>query len=226
MDESSNENNNNICKKYDEMKVYVTGYGPFQTILDNPSQELCEKLCSELECHKDIFDEKCQIAHKEILEVNVDYVREKIKDLHNLIEENCKTDFNKKTFHLIVHCGVNTNSDKVHLEKKSKNKITDYQKIFNKKISNECQESHLTCKLDLERICESLICKGHQCKVSEDAGNYLCNFVYFLSNNKFNENPDVSVLFFHIPEFITMPLEDTHKVLIYFINEVKNIYVK
>lgn len=228
MDKLSNEieSNNNISNKYDEMKVYVTGYGPFMTILHNPSQVLCDKLCSESECHKDIFDEKCQIIHKEILEVKVDYVREKIKDLHNLIEENCKLDNNKKTFHLIVHCGVNARSNKVHLEKISKNTITDYETIFNKKISDEWKESRLNCKLDLEKICESLICKGYQCQVSEDAGNYLCNYVYFLSNSKFYKSPDVYVLFFHIPEFITMPLEDTHKILINFINEVKNIYVK
>ncbi len=218
-------NINNNCKKYENIFVYVTGYGPFMDIIKNPSQSLCENLCKNIHQFQDVFDEKCILKHKQILEVSVDYVKENIKESHSLIEEYCKNDIEYNTLHLIIHCGVFDSSKEVHLEKISKNFINDYCKYKNKTICEESNDLFLNCKLDLDNICIRMKEKGMKCITSEDAGKYLCNYVYHLSNIKFHKNSNVIPVFFHIPNIEEMKIEESLNILVVFIKEIKNQYV-
>ena len=193
-------------------------------VLNNPSQLLAEKLCKEACNHTNIFDEKCSIAHKQILEVKVDSVKEEIKSCHSLIKEYCAA-LPGETLHLLIHCGVNCSSNNVHLEKISKNFINDGVCYLNQIICEKTCVPHLQCKLDLDFIGENLKSNGVRCVVSEDAGTYLCNYVYFLSNREFLNNPDVHSVFFHIPDVNNMSIDQSHEVLVNFINEVKRLYL-
>jgi pyroglutamyl-peptidase len=213
-----------IKKNYEKINIYMTGYGPFMKIEINPSQLLCDKIMDEFEGKKncEIFDEKCSIVKKEILKVEVDYVREKMDEFYKIIEEeNGKLD--GKQMHLLIHFGVHSGSTSLKLEKISKNFIKDQIK-YNQNICEEESQS-IECKLNIDFICKNMIEKGCNSTISEDAGTYLCNYVYYLSNKKFKENQDVYPLFIHIPDLETISLDNLHEIFLKFIMEVKENYL-
>lgn len=59
----------------------------------------------------------------------------------------------------------------------------------------------LQCKIDLNILKEELKNKYNIC-VSNDAGDYICNYAYFNSLNSFEKHcPHALCLFVHIPSF-------------------------
>ena len=218
MDYISSTSNN----KYDLIQIYITGYGAFMNIKYNPSQNLCEKFIEDQINYSQVFDEKCKIKYYRIFDVDVDHVKENVNECHKLIEEEIEKN-GIKTMYLIIHCGVNAGANKVNLERISKNYINDYCK-YNCKINEEDPEIY-ECKLDLNKLSNELNKRGNNCEISEDAGKYLCNYLYFLSNKKFIKHPNVYSLFYHIPSLETMCLNDSHKCLLDLIDEVKKNYL-
>lgn len=62
----------------------------------------------------------------------------------------------------------------------------------------------LSCSLPLSRLCEALNAKGHHAKISDSAGRYVCNRVYYeLLRELGGKKP---ALFVHVP-FIPAQLE-------------------
>ena len=37
----------------------------------------------------------------------------------------------------------------------------------------------IQCDLNLEEVKERLVAKGHVCGISQDAGEYICNYTYY-----------------------------------------------
>jgi pyrrolidone-carboxylate peptidase len=217
--------NKQIKNNYEKINIYLTAYGPFMNIKINPSQLLCEKIILEFNKEKNnkIFNEKCSIVKNEILNVNVDFVREKMQEFHKIIEEENKKLNGKEIMHLLIHFGVHDGSSSLKLEKISKNFINDNIK-YNQNICEEDPQS-LECKLNIDFICKNMIEKGCNSTISEDAGTYLCNYIYYLSNKKFKENEDVYPLFIHIPNLEIISLNDLYEIFLNFVLEVKENYL-
>lgn len=211
----------NNSKNFRKLKVFLTGYGPFMSCRNNPSEMLCNLFFSEAPKNKTVFDEKCEVVHKQIFEVSCEYVSKNVKDLHDLVDQ--ASEINPSTMFLIIHCGVNMGAEKVYLERTSQNYINDYEGL-NCRICSE-QAECLISKLNLEEILTELQKQSLKCGISDDAGTYLCNYVFFLSNKKFLSHSNVYTLFLHIPSLDTMTLSESHNVLVEFVNQVKKHYI-
>lgn len=206
-------------KKFKKIKVYVSGYGPFMSIKENPSQKLVEYIIEKKEYIHKSMDQKCQIVHEKIYEVCVDYVQENVKNCHSCIKEELSKNSHDleelHDLHLITHFGVYSGSDKIHLESKAKNKIKDYKK-YDCPIRKDGHEEFV-CKLDLEDIARELKERNHKIGTSEDAGTYLCNYIYYQSADAFKDCHNVIPIFIHIPDLNVCSTEDCHNFFVDFL---------
>ena len=212
MDNSQNE----------KLKVYISGYGPFMDITENPSNTLVDHIMMNKSKYEKELDNFCEIAHKEIYEVSVDYVSENVKKCHALIDDGLRCE--EKGLHLLVHFGVSSKSDCINLEVVAKNEIHDY--ISPRCRINEEGEDLYLCKLDLEMISKELCSLGHNVKTSTDAGTYLCNFIYYKSSEKFCNCENVIPLFIHIPLPQICSAEQISKCFLEFLKIVLRNYLK
>ena len=171
------------------MVIVVTGFGLFRDYNVNASWEAVRGL-------KDVWtDTKHELITEEI-PVEYDFV------LNNVPHKwsDVKPDF-------IVHVGVSCKANMLTLEKQGHN--TGYDKPDVKNClppefccDNTCSKTVETSCLDLEKLntdvnndCGDQGLGVESC-VSDDAGHYLCDFVYFKSLN----SHDRRSLFVHVPE--------------------------
>eukprot|EP00920_Eleutheroschizon_duboscqi_P025411 GHVT01062573.1.p5 GENE.GHVT01062573.1~~GHVT01062573.1.p5 ORF type:complete len:128 (+),score=17.75 GHVT01062573.1:4253-4636(+) len=63
----------------------------------------------------------------------------------------------------------------------------------------------LRVQLLMQSICASLQRQGHPVEVSSDAGNFVCNYAYYLSLLYSATSTGVCSLFVHIPPFSAIP---------------------
>jgi hypothetical protein len=76
----------NSSSSYKNLKVYISGYGAFMNIKNNPSQFLVESIIKDKnKIHKELED-RCQIVHETIYKVSCDYVSNYITNCHSIIE--------------------------------------------------------------------------------------------------------------------------------------------
>ncbi len=167
-------------------KVLITGFGPFGDVKENPSQKLLKSLNELLPQDKFIC---------EVLPVSYSFCEDWI------LEQN------RHEFAFVLHFGVAMKSEKIRLEKKAKNfcgegkDITGFSKTG---LIKENEPKSLVSQVNTEHLAEWLNNEGFPCEVSEDAGDYLCNFLYFISLLHFSGN----VLFVHIPSEKVVAIEE------------------
>ena len=171
------------------MKIVVTGFGIFRDYTFNPSWEAVSGL-------SDVWKEEKHSLHCEQIPVEYDFVLKEVPDKWKEIEPD-----------FVVHVGVSPIADKLTLEHQAHN--TGYVKpdVRSKCPPDQCcvsscPETIRTSCLDMRKLMESVNedCSkqgmGVESCVSEDAGHYLCDFVYFKSLHAM----DGRSLFVHVPE--------------------------
>ena len=104
---------------------------------------------------------------------------------------------------LCVHVGVSP-YDKVTLERRGQNNGYQHVDITGKHPSSECcvenGPDEIVTRFDLEHVCKSISPpEGVEFAISEDAGRYLCDFIYYKSLH-ISRCP---VLFIHVPPLDT-----------------------
>jgi pyroglutamyl-peptidase len=213
----------NCCKQYQKLKVYITGYGPFMSIRENPSQKLVEHIVGNKSTIHSHLDNKCEITHDSIYQVSVDYVKQNVTKCHSCIQECLEKENSKSELHLVVHFGVNSGAQQIHLESTAKNKIRDYVQ-YDGKIHDEGEEE-LKCKLDLESVAKHLQGNNHKVSTSDDAGTYLCNYIYYQSANAFSGCDNVIPIFIHIPDLSVCSIEDCHNCFVDFLKVLVEKYI-
>jgi pyrrolidone-carboxylate peptidase len=204
-------------KKFKKINLFITGYGPFMKVTENPSQMLVESIFCDSEQFDEKFNKKIELKFNEILNVDVDYVCKNITQCYDSVATCSDCEMN-----LIVHFGVYPGGSGVLLEKQCKNYINDY-KSHCSVISLDCADQ-LTCKLDLESVCQSLKCQGLAVNTSTDAGTYLCNYVYFLSSLHYKECQNTFPVFIHIPPLNEMKTDECKNVVFNFLKEMELKY--
>ena len=199
--------------KFNKINLYLTGYGPFMNVLNNPSQLLVESIIADKEVIEK--EKQVEIKYNEIFQVDCDYVSSKINNCYECID-NCSDAMN-----LIIHFGVYPGGNGILLEKQCKNYICDYKKI-NGPICTDSEE-YGYCKLDLDTVCFRLKSKGHNVNVSTNAGEYLCNYIYFLTTSKTKNCEYTYSVFIHIPPIGEMDTQECKKTVYDFIDEIQAI---
>ena len=82
-------------------------------------------------------------------------------------------------------------------------------------------EECVTTRLPLDAIAAKLAELGHPAEVSEDAGRFLCNYIYFhslklsaaVNKNKHGGKVNTTSLFVHVPPFTTIAQPEQEKFL-------------
>ncbi|OQR67670.1 pyroglutamyl-peptidase 1-like [Tropilaelaps mercedesae] len=188
---------NGSCASQSLPVVLITGYGLFRDFSTNSSKEVVEQLGK-------VGIENIDLR-TEILPVEYNQVKRRSQEL-----------FEKHQPILTVHCGMHSKAHAVVLEQKARNSGYDAADVQGQLPENNCCMScaspeFLTTSLDLEAIAAQ-IGKGISMPVyiSRDAGNYLCEFIYYCSLSRCRRT-----LFVHFPhlssEFTLEGLANTLK---------------
>jgi len=171
------------------MVIIVTGFGVFKNYSVNPSWEAVKILGETWDDTEDqIFTEQIPVEYDFVL-------------------NNVPNKWNDKNPEFVIHVGVSCMADKITLERQSHN--TDYNKADTQGTCppDQCcipalgEKVEKTC-LDLEKLMSAInnddkvVDVGVEACVSEDAGRYLCDFVYFKSLHSLSGKS----LFVHVPE--------------------------
>ncbi|KAG2018209.1 hypothetical protein CC2G_007655 [Coprinopsis cinerea AmutBmut pab1-1] len=199
----------------EEIKVLVTGFGPFRDVTTNPSWEIARNLPTELTSPNGT-------PIKLIVSGPIPVVYHKVfAQSPELIE--------KHNPHLVVHIGLDAGIDYIAVEqsalKEGYHEIPDYdRKVFTRSDNKTAFAKHpssLKSSLDLESAvsaCQSACASvtipvkdadnanGKQAKrrlevkLSDDVGTYLCGFIYYCSMLEMQKRKEKrDVVFVHVP---------------------------
>lgn len=157
------------------MRVFVTGFGPFGDIGDNPSAVLARG---------------CGSPHR-VLRVAFAAVEEA------LIE------FRDEPFEALLMIGVAAGAERMRLESVAHNRIGKHADVDGEVAGPGPIDPKEPFQLHgglWEPRCE--LGEADPIDVTTDAGDYLCNYLYFRAIQAF---PERRVGFLHVPTFETLP---------------------
>ncbi|DBA00340.1 TPA: hypothetical protein N0F65_000525 [Lagenidium giganteum] len=187
--------NNDVSGK---RAVYLTGFGKFADILENPTTEIARTVAND-----------ANITHSTVLEVSAEGSLEMLAPLRKMAEEAGKPC-------VFLHLGVNAQSETFALERHGYN-LADFRVpdergwVAQGEIICKDEGDSLTTALPLEELLGKLITES-PAVISTDPGRYICNYVYFDSLKWANEQlkagkPQHHALFLHVPQFSVIPFE-------------------
>lgn len=166
-------------------KIIFTGFGPFGKWTDNPSEYLVT-----------------HTADVSRLILPVDLVKATA-----MVEELYSSDAPDR----VVHFGLHGKARSVYVERAALN-MDDMdmpdnsgRQIIEKSIDSDGPAAYIT-SVSVHRMVKYLKEHGLKARVSNSAGTYLCNHVYYLSAHLAAKNsPDTKVIFIHVPDYKYMP---------------------
>ena len=204
---------------YNKINIYLTGYGPFLTVKENPSEKISSYIYDN---SSKLNTEFTNIIYNQIFEVKTDDVDNNISKLFNVIKKYENKDDN--ILHIIISLGV-AESRKVNtLEIKGKNYI--YDRIVDKEI-DENKPKFLFSKAPIKYIIKGIQgFNNSECKFSNDAGQYLCNYIYFTTLNKCFDEKNICSFFLHVPLLKNYPMEKQENFFRNFIDILESLYLK
>lgn len=168
-----------------ERTILVTGFGPFGLHEVNASWVAVKELEKLWEDRSPQF-KSCALKTREI-RVAYSYVS---NSLHEIYKECCPS--------VCVHVGVSPYAI-LKLERRGKNHGYSHLDVDGQRpFTGSCVENgpeEIKTQFDLESICKSLPGKGVEFGISEDAGRYLCDFIYYKSLHLC----ECPVIFVHVP---------------------------
>lgn len=182
-------------------KALVTSFGPFPGVAVNPSRVLMERFAASVrgEAARWAFD---------VLEVSYAFCRSWVR----------RTD--PAAFRAIVHLGVAPGSPAFRLERFGRNRVAQETldvrgEAWGRVPIREHGASRIETRFDLDAAMTRLGGQARHVALSEDAGGYLCNFVYYLILGKARRRrARTPILFMHVPNLEgpgAMPLRRQEK---------------
>eukprot|EP01024_Parvocaulis_polyphysoides_P059348 TRINITY_DN6413_c0_g1_i1.p1 TRINITY_DN6413_c0_g1~~TRINITY_DN6413_c0_g1_i1.p1 ORF type:complete len:238 (-),score=21.88 TRINITY_DN6413_c0_g1_i1:386-1099(-) len=182
-----------------KLKFVVTGFNSFHGVDDNPSAMLAQDINSGF--YK-FCDEELSLSV--ILNVAADDVKQWIVGQQHKMASKDLTDDAQVIW---LHMGVNIKAECFTLETRAANNATfrcpDNKGWCpqNEKIEpNKPLNSHLYSDLDVEQITACLRLKNFDVELSDDAGKFVCNWIYYLSLQDSLQFPGKwHSLFVHVP---------------------------
>ena len=181
-------------------EIIISGFGPFGDISSNPTEKLIDALKEELQ------DELYQLY---VLPVSYDYCL------------NWSQEYISDSTSLVIHFGVSAKSKIIQLERTGRNVIgsgNDVEGVsLREKISDD-GPALIQSKLDLDLVCIELNSRGMPCEVSDNAGDYLCNFILYKSLLVAQEK----TVFVHVPPEDEVPLEELKKFTLELIRSLRS----
>ena len=208
---------------YDKLNIYLTGYGPFMTIKENPAEKVSSYIFQN---YSKLNTQTTNILYNQIFEVKTDYVDNNISKLFDIIKkyENDEEDKDKNILHIIISIGVAENRKVNTLEIRGKNYI--YDRTVDK-IIDENKPEYYYSKTPIKYIIKGIQnFNNSECKYSNDAGTYLCNYMYFTTLSKCFDEKNICSFFLHIPTLNNYSIEKQEIFFKNFIDVLESLYLK
>ena len=192
-------------------QIVITGFGKFPGVEKNPTETLVELIRKKIQ-REDV--------HFDVLEVSAQGTSVQLSALQEKY-------FEQDT--IWIHLGVNMGIKIFNLEKRAYN-CADFRcpdvrgvQLRSQRIVDIYEKSFIETSFSLDDICGRLVSLGHSVSVSQDAGRYLCNYVYLKSlyhcaTKKHHKN----VLFLHVPSFESISAELQCKFVLNLINMLED----
>lgn len=160
------------------MKILLTAFEQFGKISNNSSLEVVKNLTSNYEIHKVILPVKLHSSYQ--------ILKEEIKN------------FNPE---VVILCGQAANRKVISIETTAKNIITkkvsdDDEVDVNNSVIIENASSCYYSKFPTEKAFRRLASLGIPAELSSDAGEYICNSLYFKT---LHYHPNIPSVFIHFP---------------------------
>ena len=161
------------------MKILITAFEPFENINTNSSLEVLKNI---------------KIKNDNITKIILPV---KLNTSFNILKEEIKK-FNPD---IIILTGQASKRNKISIEKIAKNKISKKTSIedevdLNNQIIIDNNISFLYSKFPVEEAFNKLSKLNIPVEISEDAGEYICNSLYFKTMNYY---PYIPSVFIHFP---------------------------
>ncbi len=154
-------------------KILITGFGAFKEFDINPSAILVEH-----------FQYANAEIHKAIFQVNKEYIDKEYPKLLNELQPDG-----------ILNIGLHASTGGFQLETFALNSLKDKGVFFQNQDNNIAFKTSLDTYLLAQKLSDS----GVPTLRSDHAGNYYCNYIYYLSLQYiYNKNKE-NALFLHIP---------------------------
>ena len=207
-----------------DVRVYVTGFGPFAEADVNPTQVLVESLQEGSGVGLDGI-----LARRFVCDVDCEKSTALVATLREGAETVCAepSTSGAPTAVVFLHLGVFASATSFRIERRAYNEATfRYPDASGRQPRNVPIRPEdggvdrcLRTTLPVDAVARALRGKGHNCAVSDDAGRYLCNWIYWESlraaaacaaKGAPNRNARFFSLFAHVPPFAAVP-EETQK---------------
>ncbi|KAG6623167.1 putative cysteine protease family C15 [Phytophthora cinnamomi] len=180
--------------------VYVTGFGRFGDILENPTTFLAKKLA-----------EHPKVTEAHVLEVAAESCVEELGMMHARAEGRGRPC-------IFLHFGVSAIARTLKLEQVGYN-VADFRipdergYVAKDEVIHEGEPDEIVTKVPLEELLPTLQAVHPRIALSTDPGRYICNFVYFRSlvwvkRQAAKGHSEHLALFVHVPEFRNVVFED------------------
>ncbi len=171
------------------MRVLLTGFGPFPGVDDNPSERLVRSLGHDEPCLRGIT------LRRAILSTS-----------WRFCDRWVTSDLLREPFDLAIHLGVAGRADRFRFEAVAANECDadaeDAQGEHPRSVAIvEGALATLVTRFPVDHVVATLSGRGVPVRRSEDAGRYLCNYLYYRSMHAVWSRGTASqtVLFVHIP---------------------------
>eukprot|EP00438_Fugacium_kawagutii_P005991 Skav210870 [mRNA] locus=scaffold7397:6246:9282:+ [translate_table: standard] len=173
--------------KTSDLTIYVTGFGPFMGVEQNPTSMLCDTLKKYVRegllpdgVHKEVlkeFDESgVALEGFKVLEVAAESCHSAVPEIVDCLRRK-KADTHGEA--VILHLGVASNRDAISLECRGVNEATF--RVPDEKGYQCCGETIVAdsapvmfSSLNLPQILAEMHDRGVKCEMSTDAGRFLC----------------------------------------------------
>lgn len=189
------------------MKILITCFGAFHNFTENPSQLVMARLRQLTETLNKVNIEWEVLAVKFL---GVDKFIDHLDHSHDLI----------------IHLGVATGAPKLRFEIQARNikDGIDNDGLSFDNIPIEPGISSLLTSFPIDFINLFASANEHHVDISNDAGAYLCNYVYFKSLVQWKEKSNI--IFIHLADFqnneLASSLEEQAFILLDFLNKYIN----
>jgi pyroglutamyl-peptidase len=172
------------------VKILVTGFGPFDRFLSNPSREVARALSEE---NEDVIATTLPVVFGEGRKLLLEVLEKEVPDI-------------------VISFGLNGNISYIALEEIALNisssEVKDNTgKILTDSVISQGSDLALRSTLPLRNIMDTLRENGIPAKLSYTAGTYLCNEVFYTLMEWCNENGKKGG-FIHLPMATQMIAED------------------
>lgn len=192
--------------------IHITGFKKFHGVPENPTETIVSNLREYM--NKRGLPKGLTLGSCSILETaGQGVVASLYKTLQSALEEN-DSELTNSGGVIWVHFGVNSGATKFAIEHQAVNEATfrcpdemgwKPQKVPIINADGAISQTRET-SLPIQEIAKALSKKGFDVMVSDDAGRFVCNYVYYHSL-RFAEENGIKSLFVHVPLFFTIDEE-------------------